>query len=52
MAREVDFPKPRWGEYMQDPFELVFMPASARGFVLFRRQDIGQLRKELELYYK
>ena len=32
--------------------ELVFMPASARGFALFTQQNIGQFRKGLELYYK
>ena len=34
------------------PFELVFIPVSARGFALFTQQDIGQLRKGLGLYYK
>ena len=34
------------------PFELVFNPISARGFVPFTGQDIGQLIKGLELYYK
>ena len=42
MARGMDFRKPR----------LVFMPVSARSFALFTQQDIGQLRKGLELYYK
>ena len=28
-------------------FEVVFMPVSARGCVLFMQQDIGQLRKGL-----
>lgn len=28
---------------------LVFMPVSARGFALFRQQDIGWLRKRLDL---
>ena len=34
------------------PFELVFIPVSARGFALFKQQDIGQLRKGIGLYYK
>ena len=34
------------------PFELVFIPVSARGFALFTQQDIGQLRKGIGLYYK
>ena len=29
------------------PFELVFIPVSARGFALFTQQDIGQFRKRL-----
>ena len=37
---------------MHGPFELVFMPISARGFALFTQQDIGQFRKGLELYHK
>ena len=37
---------------MYGRFELLFMPAFARGFALFTQQDIGQLRKGLELYYK
>ena len=32
----------------QGPFELVFMPVSARGFALFRQQDTSQLRKGLD----
>ena len=32
----------------QGPFELVFMPVSARGFALFRQQDTAQLRKRLD----
>ena len=31
------------------PFELVFIPVSARGFALFTQQDIGQFRKRLGL---
>ena len=34
------------------PFELVFIPVSARGFALFTQQDIGKLRKGIGLYYK
>ena len=34
------------------PFELVFMPVSAKGFALFTQQDIGQFRRGIELYYK
>ena len=34
------------------PFELEFMPVSARGFALFRQLDIGHLRKGLDLYNK
>ena len=34
------------------PFELVFNPISARGFVPFTQQDNGELIKGLELYYK
>ena len=34
------------------PFELVFIPVSARGFTLFTQKDIGQLRKGLVLHYK
>ncbi|RMX44272.1 hypothetical protein pdam_00019158 [Pocillopora damicornis] len=34
------------------PFERAFIPVSARGFGLFTQQDIGRLRKGLELYYK
>ena len=45
MARRVDWRIP-------GPFELVFMPVSARGFALFTQQNYGKLRKELELYYK
>ena len=37
---------------MHGRFELLFRPAFARGFALFTQQDIGQLRKGLELYYK
>ena len=37
---------------IQGPFELEFMPVSARGFALFRQQDIGHLRKRLDLYNK
>ena len=37
---------------MHGRFELLFMPAFARGFALFTQQEIGQLRKGLELYYK
>ena len=33
------------------PFEPVFIPVSARGFALFTQQDVGQLRKGIELYY-
>ena len=33
------------------PFKLVFMPLSVRGCTLFTQQDIGQLRKGLELHY-
>ena len=52
MARGMDLRKPRLGEYIHGPFELMFMSVSARGFALFTQQDIGQLRKKLELYYK
>ena len=41
-----------WVRTKHLPFELVFIPVSARGFALFRQRDIGQLRKGLELYYK
>ena len=34
---------------LHGPFVLVFMPVSAKSFALFRQQDIGQLRKGLEL---
>ena len=34
------------------PFELVFVVVSAWGFALFIQQDIGQLRKGLELSHK
>ena len=37
---------------IQGPFELEFIPVSARGFALFRQQDIGHLRKGLDLYNK
>ena len=51
MARGMDFRKLRlWG--IHGPFELVYRPVSARGFALFTQQDIGQLRKGLELHYK
>ena len=40
MARGIDFWKPRLGEYTA-PFEIVFMPVSARAFAPFRQQDIG-----------
>ena len=36
MAREMDFRKPRWGEYM------AHMLVSTRGFALFTQQDIGR----------
>ena len=45
MARRMDWRIP-------DPFELVFMPVSARDFALFTQQDYDKLRKELELCYK
>ena len=51
MTRGKDFRKLRLGEYTA-PFELEFMPVSARGFVLFTQQEIGQFRKGLELHYK
>ena len=51
MACGMDFWKLRLGEYTA-PFELEFMPVSARGFVLFTQQDIGQFRKGLEIHYK
>ena len=50
MALEVDC-KPSLGEYTA-PFEFLFRPGSARGFTLFRRQDVSEIRKELDLYYK
>ena len=34
---------------LHGPFVLVFMPVSAKSFALFRQQNIGQLRKGLEL---
>ena len=37
---------------LHGPFELVFMTVSAKGFALFSQQDIGQFRKELDLYHK
>ena len=37
---------------IHDPLELVFMPVSAKSLALIPQQDIGQLRKGLELYYK
>ena len=37
---------------IKSPFELEFMPVSARGFALFRQQDIGHLSKRLDLYNK
>ena len=51
MARGMYFRKPRFRR-IHGPFELVFMPVSARGFALFTQQDIGKLRKGLKLYYK
>ena len=47
MSRRMDFRKPRLGEYTTA--SSLFMPASARGFALFTKQEIGQLRKGLEL---
>ena len=47
MSRRMDFRKPRLGEYTTA--STLFMPASARGFALFMKQEIGQLRKGLEL---
>ena len=52
MARGIDFRKLRLREYTAGPFKLLFMPVSARGLALFTQQDICQLRKGLELYYK
>ena len=47
MARVVDFRKPRLGEYTAP-----YLSVSSRGFAPFRQQDVGQLRKGLDLYCK
>ena len=52
MDRGMDFRKPSLGEYTAPSSLHVFIPVSARGFTLFTQQDIGQLRKGLELHYK
>ena len=50
--RGMDFRKPSLGGYTVPSSLHAFMPVSARGFTLFTQQDIGQLRKGLELHYK
>ena len=52
MDRGMNFRKPSLGEYTAPSSLHVFMPVSARGFALFTQQDIGQLRKGLELHHK
>ena len=47
MSRRMDFRKPRLGEYTTA--SSLFMPASSRGFALFTKQEIGQLRIGLNL---